>query len=192
MELSSLGSGRYESRTRYRDWDGQPRLVQASGATAKAAEWALKGRLADGDLFQPADTPLTPDSLFSDLVTYWLEDIDLEGGISRSTRNLYERNTLHQPVTLCRRSQVAGRRSQVAGRRSQVAGRRFKFCRPDLEMETAGPRRSQSYSVLRECSVGYGGISCSSGNHLPRFNADPHDEGRVQRRRASGGKAEQR
>jgi integrase len=95
-----MPSGRYEARTRYRDWDGQARQVQSSGTTAKAAERALKGRLADRFLQQPTDTTLTPDSLFKDLVTYWLEDIDLEGRISRTTRNLYERNmrTLVSPV----------------------------------------------------------------------------------------------
>ncbi|WP_234031307.1 hypothetical protein [Mycetocola zhujimingii] len=56
-------SGRYLARTRYRDWDGHARLVQASGTTAKAAERALKSKLAERDLFQPADTRLTPDSL---------------------------------------------------------------------------------------------------------------------------------
>ncbi|MFF2368944.1 tyrosine-type recombinase/integrase [Agromyces sp. NPDC058110] len=35
---------------------------------------------------------LTPDSPFADLVAYWLEDIDLEGRISKTTRMLYERN----------------------------------------------------------------------------------------------------
>ena len=40
----------------------------------------------------PGESSLTPDSLFSDLVNYWLEDIDLEERISRTTRNLYERN----------------------------------------------------------------------------------------------------
>jgi len=95
-----MPSGRYEARTRYRDWDGQARQVQSSGATAKAAERALKGRLAERFLQQPTDTTLTPDSLFKDLVAYWLEDIDLEGRISRTTRNLYERNmrTLVSPV----------------------------------------------------------------------------------------------
>ena len=53
-------TGGYLTRTRYRDWDGHARLVQASGATAKAAEGALKAKLADRDLFQPADTTLTP------------------------------------------------------------------------------------------------------------------------------------
>ena len=93
-------TGRYEARTRYRDWDGRARLVQASGPTAAAAERALKAKLTERDLFRLADTSLTPDSLFSDLVTYWLEDIDLEARISRTTRNLYERNmrTLVSPA----------------------------------------------------------------------------------------------
>lgn len=55
-------TGRYLAQTRYRDWHGHARLVQASGATAKAAERALKAKLANRDLFQPADTALTPDS----------------------------------------------------------------------------------------------------------------------------------
>ena len=59
-------SGRYLARTRYRDWDGHARLVQASGPTAKAAERALKSKFANRDPFQPADTTLTPDSLFSE------------------------------------------------------------------------------------------------------------------------------
>ena len=92
ISTRQMPSGRYEARTRYRDWDGHARMVQGTGATAKATERALKAKLADRDLFQPAGTSLSPDSLFSELVTYWLEDIDLEGRISRTTRNLYERN----------------------------------------------------------------------------------------------------
>ena len=93
-------TGRYLARTRYRDWDGQSRQVQSSGATAKAAERALKTRLVERSLLQSADTTLTPDSLFRDLVEYWLADIDMEGRISRTTRNLYERNmrTLVSPA----------------------------------------------------------------------------------------------
>ncbi|WP_245762444.1 hypothetical protein [Mycetocola miduiensis] len=95
-----MPSGRFEARTRYRDWDGRARQVQATGATAKAAEGALKAKLAERSLFRPADTSLTPDSLFADLVAYWLNDIDLEGRISKTTRNLYERNmrTLVSPA----------------------------------------------------------------------------------------------
>ncbi|MET4580984.1 integrase [Conyzicola nivalis] len=93
-------TGRYLARTRYRDWDGRTRQVQSTGATAAAAERALKARLVERSELQPADTTLTPDSLFADLVAYWLADIDMEVRISRTTRNLYERNmrTLVSPV----------------------------------------------------------------------------------------------
>jgi hypothetical protein len=93
-------SGRFEARTRYRDWGGRTRQVQSTGATAAAAERALKARLVERSELQPTDTTLTPDSLFSDLVAYWLADIDMEGRISRTTRNLYERNmrTLVSPA----------------------------------------------------------------------------------------------
>ena len=93
-------SGRFEARTRYRDWDGQTRQVQASGDTARAAERSLKSKLTTRYLQQPTNTSLTPDSSFADLATYWLEDIDMENRISRTTRNLYERNmrTLVLPV----------------------------------------------------------------------------------------------
>ena len=97
-----LPSGRFEARTRYRDWDGRSRIVQATADTAKAAERALKEKLAGRSELQPASSSghLTPDSPFGDLVAYWLQDIDLEGRISKTTRILYERNmrTLVLPV----------------------------------------------------------------------------------------------
>lgn len=97
-----LPSGRFEARTRYRDWDGRTRIVQATADTAKAAERALKQKLAGRSGVQPAASSdhLTPDSPFGDLVAYWLQDLDLEGRISKTTRLLYERNmrTLVLPV----------------------------------------------------------------------------------------------
>ncbi|WP_119696513.1 tyrosine-type recombinase/integrase [Microbacterium halotolerans] len=92
--------GRSVARARYRDWDGKTRLVQAIAKTRKAAERALKAKLADRSLFQPSSSGLTPDSRFPDLVAYWLDDLDLEGRLSTRTRQLYERNmqTLVLPV----------------------------------------------------------------------------------------------
>jgi integrase len=84
--------GRFEARTRYRDWDGRSRTVQATSNSAKAAEFALKAKLVVRSDVQPTATSLTPDSLFGDLAKYWLADIDAEGRISKTTRNLYERN----------------------------------------------------------------------------------------------------
>ncbi|MGQ4496454.1 hypothetical protein ACUH95_05550 [Dermabacteraceae bacterium P13101] len=88
------------ARANYRDWDGHVRQVQATASTASAAIRKLKAKLADRCLFQPTFTSLTPDSPLNDLVAYWLEDIELEDRLSKTTRNLYERNirTLVLPV----------------------------------------------------------------------------------------------
>jgi integrase len=85
-------AGRYTARARYRDWDGKPRLVEATSDTGKAATRALKQKLTSRSLFQPSSSALSPDSSFGELVAYWLEDLDLEDRLSRTTRLLYERN----------------------------------------------------------------------------------------------------
>ncbi|QBE48455.1 tyrosine-type recombinase/integrase [Leucobacter triazinivorans] len=80
------------ARARYRDWDGKSRLVQATGDTRNSAERALKAKLAERSLFQPGGSALTPDSPFPDLVAYWLEDLELEDRLSKTTLQLCERN----------------------------------------------------------------------------------------------------
>jgi integrase len=158
-------TGRYLARTRYRDWDGHARLVQASGTTAKAAELALKSKLADRDLFQPADTTLTPDSLFSDLVTYWLEDIDLEGRISRTTRNLYERNmrTLVSPVfgSLTLREIGVARCDKFIKQLSKVSYSRAKQARVVLRLAL-------------ELAVRHEVLPRNPMDHVGRLHREPH------------------
>ncbi len=66
--------------------------MQATGDTPKAAERALKAKLADRGLFQPSTSSLSPDSRFPDLVAYWLGDLESEGRISIRTWQLYQRN----------------------------------------------------------------------------------------------------
>lgn len=85
-------NGRVIARARYRDWDGKNRLVQATGDTQRVAELALKAKFAERSLFQPGGSALTPDSPFPDLVAYWLEDLELEDRLSKTTLQLYERN----------------------------------------------------------------------------------------------------
>ena len=80
---------RIEARTRYRDWDGQTRIIQVTAGSRPAAELALKKKLAERNAFQPVDTTLTPDSPFPALVDYWLADLDLEARIAPSTRRGY-------------------------------------------------------------------------------------------------------
>ncbi len=85
-------NGRVVARTRYRDWDGRSRLVQATASTRKQAERALKAKLAGRSLLQPAESVLSPASPFPDLVAYWLEDLELEGRVTKRTLQLYERD----------------------------------------------------------------------------------------------------
>ncbi|TFD85139.1 tyrosine-type recombinase/integrase [Cryobacterium serini] len=158
-------TGRYAARTRYRDWDGHARLVQATGATANAAERALKAKLADRDLFQPADTALTPDSLFKDLVTYWLEDIDLEDRISRTTRNLYERNM---------RTLVSPSFDNLALREIGVA-RCDKFIKQLAKLSYS--RAKQARVVLRlalELAVRHEVLPRDPMDHVARLHREPH------------------
>lgn len=75
----TLPDGRVEVRTRYRDGDGKTRQVSVRASSKSAATTELKRRLAARNLYQPIDTTLTLDSLFTELVDYWLADLDLEG-----------------------------------------------------------------------------------------------------------------
>ncbi|MFT4259600.1 hypothetical protein [Microbacterium sp.] len=85
-------NGRVVARARYRNWDGKTRLVLDTGNTRKSAERALKAKLADRTLFQPSSSALTPDSPFPDVVAYWLEGLELEDRLSKTTLQFYERN----------------------------------------------------------------------------------------------------
>lgn len=100
ISVQRTPGGKVEARARYRDWDGKTRLVQATGDSLKSADRALRSKLADRTLFQSSSSILAPDSSFGDLVAYWLEDLDLEDRLSRTTRLLYERNmhTLVMPA----------------------------------------------------------------------------------------------
>jgi integrase len=82
-------SGKTQARTLFRDWDGICRDVQATAATQAAAERALKTKLADRNVFCVSDAPLTTDSSFTQLVDYWLADIELEDRLARQTRDRY-------------------------------------------------------------------------------------------------------
>lgn len=84
--------GRVQARASFRDWDGITRQVQATASSQSAAETALKEKMAARSDFHATATLLTPDSPFSALVTYWLEDLELDDYLSKTTKQLYERN----------------------------------------------------------------------------------------------------
>jgi len=85
-------NGNHVARARYRDWDGTNRLVQATGTSRAAAERKLKQKFAERSLYQPGFNGMSADNSFPELVTYWLEDMEIEDRLSRTTRNLYERD----------------------------------------------------------------------------------------------------
>lgn len=85
-------NGRIKARVRFRDDDGQLRLVQATGDTRKSAERALKQKLTRRDRFSAGSRDLSADSTFGRLVEVWLADLDLTDRLASSTRALYERN----------------------------------------------------------------------------------------------------
>jgi hypothetical protein len=87
--------GKIKARVRFRDDDGQLRLVQATGDTRKGAERALKAKLTHRDNHATGTGELSPDSSFERLVDVWLADLDLTGKLAPSTRSLYERNMRH-------------------------------------------------------------------------------------------------
>jgi integrase len=85
-------NGKIKARVRFRDDDGQLRLVQATGDTRKAAERALKQKLIRRDNYSAGSRDLSADSTFGRLVEVWLADLDVTGKLAESTRALYERN----------------------------------------------------------------------------------------------------
>lgn len=92
IEFTTLSNGSVRARTRFRDFDGKVRRVEASDASRKKAELRLKQKLAARGGFSTGFGELTPDSRFEQLVEVWLEDLDLEAKLAPNTRALYERN----------------------------------------------------------------------------------------------------
>jgi integrase/G:T/U-mismatch repair DNA glycosylase len=165
ITIRKVASGHFEARTRYCDWDGKTGQVQSSGATAAAAERALKARLVERSQLQSADTTLTPDSLFSDLVAYWLADIDMEGRISRTTRNLYERNM----------------RTLVSPGFDSLTLREIGVARCDRFIKELGKRShnraKQARVVLRpalELAVRHEVLQRNPMDHVSRLRREPH------------------
>jgi hypothetical protein len=54
------GGGKVKARVRFRDHDGQLRLVQATGANRPGAERALKEKLAKRESYAPGSGELSP------------------------------------------------------------------------------------------------------------------------------------
>lgn len=85
-------NGKIKARVRFRDDDGQLRLVQGTGDTRKSAERALKQKITRRNGYSAGSRDLSAASTFGRLVEVWLADLDLMDNLAPSTRGLYERN----------------------------------------------------------------------------------------------------
>jgi integrase len=99
INTTPTSPGRWRARAKFRDQDGYCAL-EASGPSSKAAEQALKVKLAKRTRIGSSMGDLHPHSPFPDLVRVWLEDLELDTDLAQGTRDLYERDmrTLVLPV----------------------------------------------------------------------------------------------
>ncbi|GAA0907372.1 hypothetical protein Vau01_119660 [Virgisporangium aurantiacum] len=81
---------RYCARTRYRDYDGKTRDVEAVGPTGPAAMRALKEQLRDRAT--PNDDEITRETYVSTLANLWIEEITAEEHAQPQTINNYKTN----------------------------------------------------------------------------------------------------
>jgi integrase len=87
--------GRVLARVWYRDDDGKRRLMSATGTSAAAAKRRLKTKMTHVERRLSSSEEITADSPFTDLVDYWLADLDAEGELADSTRERYEWEVKH-------------------------------------------------------------------------------------------------
>lgn len=79
--------GRWRARTRFRDLDGRPRLVEASGSSGAAAERAL--RVALRDRATPSGREITGEMRIAQVGALWFEELELEGRLRAQSIDTY-------------------------------------------------------------------------------------------------------
>ena len=88
IRTEKLSPHRICARTRFRDYDGTTRDVEATDTTAPAAIRALKVKLRDRST--PNDDEITRETHVSTLAGLWLEEITAEERVTPQTINRYE------------------------------------------------------------------------------------------------------
>lgn len=82
----------YLATTRFRDWDGKLRRVEATGHSRSAAKAELKRRISCRGDHRAGAGILTGDTTFPELVEFWIEDMAEDTRLAPSTKDTYERN----------------------------------------------------------------------------------------------------
>ena len=90
INVQTTASGRYEARTRYRDYDGVTRYVRRAGDTPRKAKTALTAALADRA--RTVGEEITAESRLTDLATMWADTLNDR---SDSTRHAYRQSLDH-------------------------------------------------------------------------------------------------
>ncbi|BCJ67968.1 tyrosine-type recombinase/integrase [Polymorphospora rubra] len=88
IRTEKLGPNRFRARTRFRDYDGKTRDIEATDTTGPAAERALKVKLRDRTT--PNDDEITRETRVTRLAELWIEEITTEERIAPQTIHRYE------------------------------------------------------------------------------------------------------
>lgn len=178
ISTSTLPSGKYQALTRFRDSDGVPRKVTATGDTEAKAKAALKVKIRDRKARQSGTEELTAESPLSALVDKWLESLEpkrrdttgvREGSLTNGTIKRYTevchkiivpdigalrlRELTTQRVDAYLASRKT-RKREVRGRLSQVCGLGVRWnlleYNPVREAETVPPSKSDKRTLSPE------------------------------------------
>jgi integrase len=87
VRTEQLGPNRFRARTRFRDYDGKTRDVEASGNTRPSAERALTVKLRDRTT--PNDDEITRDTRIEALADLWLDHKAAEDTVTPQTLTSY-------------------------------------------------------------------------------------------------------
>jgi integrase len=87
IRTEKLGPNRYCARTRFRDYDGKTRDIEAAGTTGPDAIRALKVKLRDRTT--PNDDEITRETRISTLAELWLDEITAEERLTPQTIHRY-------------------------------------------------------------------------------------------------------
>lgn len=95
ISRTEVSPGKWKARTRFRDYDGKTRDVTAFGASAAAAERALREALVARAATGGAGGDITELTLMAQLTAAWLDEITQEERLRPQTLHRYRRMVEH-------------------------------------------------------------------------------------------------
>ena len=108
-------SGKWTARTRFRDFDGVLRLVEAAGTSISGAENALRCQIRER-VTPSGDGQLTRDTKLSELAAFWLRELQVEA----AAMSMWLIKSSRKSDRVLRALQLAYRNSQEAIRFAEL------------------------------------------------------------------------